>query len=579
MNLRILTLLIVIIVLSVKAEASPDVHKLLEERLSRLASAPDDKVAIRDAANAYRLNGDYDNAGICAEKLLKIAEETGDREFAGLNGSSIMAPVMMTRGNGEEAYRMLEYARVIANGINDHKALAQIHNGFALYYSTLASDDYTAISHCYQGIEEAKLANDDYRASILLSNLAELYNDHYDTEGLTYARQAYELAEKLGDTVTLFYSSLTLADALMIQGNIAEAGEILIKNRDYASELGYERTVENVIVNALHQYHSGNTKTAIELCEHAFNCDFLDPSRAVVMRVYLIYADILNKSGKPEKALEIAREGLDYAKGFNITSYVGELMKEMSESHRQMGDYVDALDYSNRYATLVDSTYRVGRERAMIENRIKYEIYEQDKRIQENERNLQTSRLRIWFLSVSLIVLGCFAFIIFLSYRRKKRLYRAIVMQNSEYIAREQMLLEKIEQANAITAQCNKAGNTLSEEKVDDILSRFTLLMTEEKLFRDPSLTVGAVADRLGSNRTYVSRALNDTGKTFIQIINDYRIREAITMMSDFDANIPLKQICGDVGFSSISTFYSTFQNVTGMTPARYRAQLKEMKK
>ncbi|MDE6683603.1 MAG: helix-turn-helix domain-containing protein, partial [Duncaniella sp.] len=80
-------------------------------------------------------------------------------------------------------------------------------------------------------------------------------------------------------------------------------------------------------------------------------------------------------------------------------------------------------------------------------------------------------------------------------------------------------------------------------------------------------------------NRTYVSRALNDTGKTFIQIINDYRIREAITMMSDFDANIPLKQICGDVGFSSISTFYSTFQNVTGMTPARYRAQLKEMKK
>ena len=110
-------------------------------------------------------------------------------------------------------------------------------------------------------------------------------------------------------------------------------------------------------------------------------------------------------------------------------------------------------------------------------------------------------------------------------------------------------------------------------------MSRFTLLMTEEKLFKDPNLTVSSVADKLGSNRTYVSRAINESGKTFTQIVNDYRIREAIALISDIEAAIPLKQICGDVGFSSISTFYSTFQSVTGMTPARYRTQLKEMSK
>lgn len=137
------------------------------------------------------------------------------------------------------------------------------------------------------------------------------------------------------------------------------------------------------------------------------------------------------------------------------------------------------------------------------------------------------------------------------------------------------MLMEQLEKARKPKTS-GSAG--LSEVKADDLMGRFTTLMTEEKLFKDPSLTVGAVAERLGSNRTYLSRAVNDsTGKSFTQLVNDYRIREAIALISDMEANMPLKQICSEVGFSSISTFYSTFQSITGMTPARYRAQVREL--
>ncbi|MDE7147413.1 MAG: helix-turn-helix domain-containing protein, partial [Duncaniella sp.] len=85
-------------------------------------------------------------------------------------------------------------------------------------------------------------------------------------------------------------------------------------------------------------------------------------------------------------------------------------------------------------------------------------------------------------------------------------------------------------------------------------------------------------AEMLGTNRTYLSKAINEsTGKTFTQIVNDYRIREAIAQISDLETDKPLKLICSDVGFSSLSTFYSSFQSITGMTPARYRSQLKEI--
>ncbi|MDE6395063.1 MAG: helix-turn-helix domain-containing protein, partial [Duncaniella sp.] len=568
MNIRYLSLILILLVTIIHTEAAPDMRQQLEDRLARLESAPDDKTAIRDVAHAYILLGDYDSAGIYADKLMKIAEETGDRDFAGLSAARIMVQVACARGDTENAYRMLEYARVIAENLNDHEALAYVHNGFILYYATLVKDDYAAISHCYKGLEETRLSGDEYRESIILSNLAELYNDRFDPEGLEYARQAYELSKKLDDRISLFYSSLTLADAYMIQGKIREAGKILDEAKTYAKELGYERSIELVLVNAIYHFLSGDTATAIDLCEHAFNCDFHDPSRAVVMRTYLTYARILNKTGNPKKALEIADEGLAYAKGFHLSSYVGDLMKEIAEANRMLGNYETALDYTNRYVALVDSTYRMGREQAMIDNRIKYEIYDQDRRIREKEQELRASRMRNWILAGALVVLGCFVLFVLESYRRKKRLYRAIVAQNSEYLAREQVLLEQIERAQAESSQGGKPVNPLTEEKADDIMSRFTLLMTEEKLFRDPSLNIGAVADRLDSNRTYVSRAINDSGKSFTQIVNDYRIREAIAMISDLDANIPLKQICSDVGFSSSSTFYSTFQAVTGMTPA-----------
>ena len=107
-------------------------------------------------------------------------------------------------------------------------------------------------------------------------------------------------------------------------------------------------------------------------------------------------------------------------------------------------------------------------------------------------------------------------------------------------------------------------------------MNRFTVQMLENKLFTDPSLTIAAVAERLETNRTYLSKAINDiTGKTFTQLVNEYRIRQAIAEISDLKADKPLKQIATDVGFNSLSTFYNTFQASTGMTPARYRSQLK----
>ena len=128
------------------------------------------------------------------------------------------------------------------------------------------------------------------------------------------------------------------------------------------------------------------------------------------------------------------------------------------------------------------------------------------------------------------------------------------------------------------SSQTKYASSSLNEEKKSDLFQALEILMSEQKVYMDNLLTKDKVAEQLGSNRTYLSQIINEqTGKTFTQYINDYRIQDAIRRLSDPDNQIPLKALSVELGFNSSTTFYKQFQIATGMTPAQYRSQVIEM--
>ena len=88
------------------------------------------------------------------------------------------------------------------------------------------------------------------------------------------------------------------------------------------------------------------------------------------------------------------------------------------------------------------------------------------------------------------------------------------------------------------------------------------------------------VAEILGTNRTYLSRIINEQSKlSFTHYVNRFRIEEAIRLLSDPNNETPLKAISTELGFNSISTFYNLFQSSVGMTPSQYRNKVMELQK
>ena len=112
----------------------------------------------------------------------------------------------------------------------------------------------------------------------------------------------------------------------------------------------------------------------------------------------------------------------------------------------------------------------------------------------------------------------------------------------------------------------------------DSLLSRFQTLMVKEQLFLRPSLTLGEVADRLKTNKTYVSKLVNNTYNLgFPELLNTLRIDYAEQYIINHK-NAKQDEIAAACGFLSASAFNSIFKKVTGVTPKVWIAGIREAK-
>ena len=113
---------------------------------------------------------------------------------------------------------------------------------------------------------------------------------------------------------------------------------------------------------------------------------------------------------------------------------------------------------------------------------------------------------------------------------------------------------------------------SLSRDK-GSLASRFRRLMMDEQLFLQPSLTLSDVAERLHTNKTYVSKMVNQNYKLgFPELLNILRVDHAQQYIRSHP-NASQEEIARASGFLSASSFNSTFKRISGFTPKVWAAR------
>ena len=103
--------------------------------------------------------------------------------------------------------------------------------------------------------------------------------------------------------------------------------------------------------------------------------------------------------------------------------------------------------------------------------------------------------------------------------------------------------------------------------------SELLLLFTKNKIYTRSDLRITHISEQLNTNRTYISRMINEEFKmNFNEFVNQYRIEEAKAIMQNPENRfLTLEEIAEKSGFGSLNSFSRIFKEITGKTPGKYR--------
>ena len=105
-------------------------------------------------------------------------------------------------------------------------------------------------------------------------------------------------------------------------------------------------------------------------------------------------------------------------------------------------------------------------------------------------------------------------------------------------------------------------------------LATLNRLMTEARVYREPSLTIAALALRMGLAEHRLRKLINQGlgHRNFNAFLNAYRIEDAKRALRDDTlADTPVLTIAMDAGFQSLGPFNRAFKADTGVTPTEFR--------
>ena len=209
-----------------------------------------------------------------------------------------------------------------------------------------------------------------------------------------------------------------------------------------------------------------------------------------------------------------------------------------------------------------------------------------DKRISNFYSNLQGREL-VWvkLLTFSFLLTSIISIVV-------NALGRGYFMNNDFLLALPSLLFSLL--FLIIGLQGNKQDHRIKEMEKDEIENGVTefdfsdkrqntlkielyKLFNDGKLYLNPDLRVTDLCRLLFTNRTYLSRLINEySGLSFNDFVNRYRVVYSIGMMeSDIQEKYSHAQIAEQSGFGSISSYNRAFKKEMGIAPSEYKRNIK----
>lgn len=131
--------------------------------------------------------------------------------------------------------------------------------------------------------------------------------------------------------------------------------------------------------------------------------------------------------------------------------------------------------------------------------------------------------------------------------------------------------MQNIELEN-VSEKVKYEKSALTETDLLSIHRNLTEMMTKEKLYKNPDLTLAELSQKLNIHANTLSQVINSVeGKNFYDYINSQRVEEfkKLILLPE-NEKFTLLSVAFECGFNSKTAFNRNFKKITGTSPSEY---------
>lgn len=542
--------------------------------LERLERDPEDIDLLVEICSQYTMRSEFAAIHPYVSRLRRAGAAHDDERA--LMYADLFSGQSYLLAEGSDSTRIyLDRALIRGRQCEDPVALCRIYNALGIYAVSIETNYFGGIEYFLEAMKYARSASLNRFYLVAQCNLANTYYMRNDPAGLKYAEEVYRLGTEWGYDYLAFGGAVISAYMHYMLGDQNRALEYILRTLPDTDKFGYHTELYSLYANILHA--QGDDAGAERY--YLMALDHIDQKvvTAAVM-TYLSYGTYLNDRGEYARAIPVLRQGIELSERSNNAVHRYKLYLRISEAETALGRYREALDYFKSYHSQADSIFNVERERSINElpGQVRRRTAGEHAAQERNRPHPPAAPIPAAAVAAAL--------------RRRHfdgGLY-PLPAQGQDVQADRPAAVripEKGEKGRAAghappgptSPQTEKPSPDRDDHAVRDaeLFARIEYLMQTEGVYRQNDLTIERLAERLDTNRTYISRAINQqAGKTFSSYVNSYRIDEAVRRLSDVDDDTPLKALAQMLGYNHLQTFYTSFQSAIGMPPSKYREKL-----
>ncbi len=408
----------------------------------------------------------YSGCFITAQNNVGVTNDSVQKTITQIKWERVDTLVRFTRkqfyrNNFDKTIEIGEQARVLAKEVEDYKSYFRLSsllgNAFLKIEDTLqAKKIFSKAVEEAEQIQMARMAIDTISEDLKYIDARSVITAEIDLGNF------YALQEKEKPAIAIYKKALPLAQTL------ADTTHLYILNYNIAElNLNAERKTDA-------QYFLDQTKRYVTD----------QTAKPYVAGVNLLEGRLAHSNNNPKKAITFLSKSIQLFEESGYTEGVIQGNEYLAEAYEKANDYKTAYNLIKKTDSLKAEKYKTDKIQAIetVTAKFKLDQYKQELSAQElqNEFNKEAARKEttiLWIKIASGILLAA-AIILFISYRKRRKLFFDVIDKNKKYLAAKERSEELAEARNVLFSNITHELRT----PMYGIIGISSILMKDENL-------------------------------------------------------------------------------------------------